>query len=129
MPAPARVKTVEEKRATLAELQRQANRICAGGGSFRDMREHEPRTQPALPREPLRPSGPATSFGRWLLQQSGNNLGDGGFRSELLAYAMADPGFPRDGSPEDVRARLRQIMADGDMFAAVDDAELDWACW
>jgi hypothetical protein len=117
------------KQATLAALREQVQAICTGNGRFQDVRDLDPRSQPAVPNEPIKPNGPHVSFGRWLLQQTGNGLVDGGFRAELLAYAMADRGFPREGSPEDVRARLRAVMADGDMFAAVDDAELDWACW
>lgn len=124
-----------EKRAQLDALRDHVARICAGNGVLRDFRQLEPRPVPnAGAPEPLRPKGPHVPFGRWLLQQTGNNVsgsldGDGGFRAELLAYAMADPRFPKEGSPEDVRKRLREVMADGDMFAAVDDAELDWACW
>lgn len=115
-----------EKRAALEALQRQANLICAGRGAFRDVRQLEPRPVPgAMPAEPLHAKGPMNAFGRWLLQQTGAN----DLRADLIAYAMADRHFPKDGDPEAVRARLREVMADGDMFAAVDDAELDWACW
>ena len=34
--------------------------------------------------------------------------------------------FPRRGSPDDVRMRLNEMQADGDMHAVVDDAETDW---
>jgi len=61
-------------------------------------------------------------FGRWLLAQ--RDRGD--WIDELANSARKDPLFPRDGSPEDVRARLRSLSAEGDTFAAIDDAETDW---
>ncbi|HEU4958975.1 MAG TPA: hypothetical protein VFT56_01090 [Sphingomonas sp.] len=62
-------------------------------------------------------------FGAWLLgqRQRPNWIGS------LAAQAMRDPGFPREGSPEDVRAYLsRQEAWDGDLFEALDDAEAEW---
>ena len=44
----------------------------------------------------------------------------------LIIAARSDREFPLRGDPEAVRARLRACMADGDIFAALDDAELDW---
>ena len=64
-----------------------------------------------------------TPFGEWLLQQRNRT----GWVADLVTAAKADPKFPRRGSPEDVRARLREVMAEGDMFEAVDDAEADWS--
>ncbi|MEP9359974.1 hypothetical protein [Sphingomonas sp. KR3-1] len=61
-------------------------------------------------------------FGEWLLQQSNRT----GYVGELAASAKNDPKFPKAGTPEQVRARLREVMAEGDMFDAVDDAEADW---
>ncbi|WP_242146994.1 hypothetical protein [Sphingomonas sp. BAUL-RG-20F-R05-02] len=40
--------------------------------------------------------------------------------------ARADRTFPKDGAHEAVRAQLRGQQADGDAFAAVDDAGSDW---
>lgn len=62
------------------------------------------------------------SFGSWLLQQKDRSdwVGD------LARAARTDRQFPRNGDPEAVRARLRETMAEGDMFEAVDDAESDW---
>jgi hypothetical protein len=40
--------------------------------------------------------------------------------------ARKDPRFPRNGSPDDVRKHLNAMQAEGDMFEAIDDAELDW---
>ena len=63
-----------------------------------------------------------TPFGEWLIGQTHRDgpLGD------LASAAKADPKFPRRGSPDDIRKRLNEMQADGDMHAAVDDAESDW---
>lgn len=61
-------------------------------------------------------------FGRWLIAQAGRDDALGA----LAKDAKRDPAFPRDGTPEDVRARLRQLQAEGDVFALIDDAELEW---
>lgn len=68
---------------------------------------------------------PALAFGEWLLTQEDR----GGLIGSLAAGAAADRAFPKQGNPEEVRARLRALQADGDMFEAVDDAELDWAAY
>ncbi len=62
------------------------------------------------------------TFGEWLRAQAHRKsaLGD------LAVAAMADPKFPRRGSPDDVRKRLNEIQVDGDMHAVGDDAETDW---
>jgi hypothetical protein len=73
-----------------------------------------------MDREPSDETAP--SFGEWLLQQRDRT----GWVGDLVKSAKADPKFPRAGSPDDVRARLREVMAEGDMFEAVDDAENDW---
>ncbi len=65
------------------------------------------------------------AFGEWVLAQKDR----AGLIGELAAGAAADRAFPKQGNPEDVRARLRVLQADGDMFEAVDDAELDWAAY
>ena len=61
-------------------------------------------------------------FGAWLLTKKD----DDGLLGQLAAGAAADRRFPRNGDPEAVRKHLSQMQADGDMFAAVDDAETDW---
>jgi len=61
-------------------------------------------------------------FGAWLMVRAG----EGGMIGELAAAAKADRGFPPSATPEDLRARLRAAMAEGDMFEAVDEAEIDW---
>ncbi|WP_129586360.1 YozE family protein [Sphingomonas montana] len=67
-------------------------------------------------------NGKGETFGAWLLTQKDreDSVGD------LARAARSDPQFPRAGSPEDVRARLRETMAKGNLFEAVDDAEADW---
>lgn len=61
-------------------------------------------------------------FGMWLLTKKD----DSSLLGQLAAGAAADRRFPRKGDPEAVRKHLSQMQADGDMFAAVDDAETDW---
>ncbi|RZM34842.1 MAG: hypothetical protein EOP67_14920 [Sphingomonas sp.] len=62
------------------------------------------------------------TFGRWLLKQ--RDRGD--WIDPVADAARADRQFPKDGDPEAVRKRLREMSADGDAFAAIDDAEMDW---
>ena len=61
-------------------------------------------------------------FGRWLLAQ--RDRGD--WIDDLAAAARQDNGFPRNGTPDDVRRRLTGFGAPGDMFEALDDAERCW---
>lgn len=61
-------------------------------------------------------------FGAWLLQQKDR----GGFVGQLATTAGTDRRFPKSGDPEGVRTYLREAMADGDMFDAIEDAEADW---
>ena len=61
------------------------------------------------------------TFGEWLLVQKG-----GGALARLIAAAKADPAFPQRGSPDDVRRRLQEMQADGDLLAVIDDAETEW---
>lgn len=67
---------------------------------------------------------PAVPFGTWLLTQKDA----GGLIGQLATGAAADRRFPRAGDAEAVRKHLSAMQADGDMFAAVDDAETDWLC-
>ncbi|MFD1950264.1 hypothetical protein ACFSGX_05725 [Sphingomonas arantia] len=62
------------------------------------------------------------TFGGWLLQQKDRE----GWVGDLAKAARSDPKFPKAGDPEAVRGRLREMMAEGDMFEAVDDAESAW---
>jgi hypothetical protein len=66
--------------------------------------------------------GEKPAFGRWLLTQ--RDRGD--WVDGIADAARADRTFPRNGDPEDVRKHLRSQQADGDAFAAIDDAESDW---
>jgi hypothetical protein len=62
-------------------------------------------------------------FGAWLLAQ--HDRGD--WIDQLAAAARADRGFPKRGSPDDIRKRLQSMGADGDTFEQLDDAERCWA--
>jgi hypothetical protein len=65
-------------------------------------------------------------FGQWLLAQKDR----GDWIDGIAAAARADRSFPTTGDPEAVRKHLRGQQADGDVFAAIDDAESDWqATW
>ncbi len=65
---------------------------------------------------------PAAAFGQWLLTQKDRT----DLVGQLAAGAAVDRRFPRNGDPEVVRKHLSAMQAEGDMFAAVDDAESDW---
>jgi len=65
---------------------------------------------------------PAVPFGRWLLTK--RDRGD--WVDGIADAARADRTFPKNGDPETVRAHLCGQQADGDAFAAIDDAESDW---
>ena len=61
-------------------------------------------------------------FGAWLLEQV-KRLGSLG---ELAKAAKADRLFPKNGSVDDARKRFGEAGADGDAFAALDDAEREF---
>lgn len=61
-------------------------------------------------------------FGKWLLQQTDRP----GLIGQLARCAVADPAFPKAGDPDAIRKRLSDRQAEGDLFEAVEDAELDW---
>jgi hypothetical protein len=61
-------------------------------------------------------------FGRWLIAQKDR----GDWIDALADAARKDSRFPKNGSPDDVRKHLNGMQAEGDMFEAIDDAELDW---
>ena len=63
-----------------------------------------------------------TTFGAWLLTQVGTT----GLIGMLATGAKADRAFPKNGTVQEVRARLILGQADGDLFEALDDAELKW---
>jgi hypothetical protein len=64
-------------------------------------------------------------FGRWLIAQKDR----GDWIDALADAARKDPRFPKNGSPDEVRAHLNFMQAEGDMFEAVDDAEADWLAY
>lgn len=61
-------------------------------------------------------------FGKCFLTQ--RDRGD--WVDGIANAARADRTFPKNGDPEAVRGHLRKQQADGDAFAAIDDAESDW---
>lgn len=115
---------------TLDDLRREVSRIAGGGGSFQDItkgpdfRAFVPAAPDLRLRQAGRTAAPAErgAFGHWLLMQTGRR----DLVGELAKCAVADRGFPKDGDPEAVRQRLSVGQAEGDMFEAVDEAELDW---
>jgi hypothetical protein len=120
-------------RDALENVKREVGRIAAGGGAFQDI--SKPTDYGAFTPAPadsrLEANGRTKTaeekpaFGRWLLQQAGAD----GFLGQLAQAAKNDRGFPKDGSPEDVRKRLNTLGADPDMHEALDDAELDWSSY
>jgi hypothetical protein len=71
---------------------------------------------------PIADPTPAIAFGRWLIAPAAR----GGAIDELAAAARIDPGFPRQGSPAQVRARLQTLGADCDAFEQLAEAERRW---
>lgn len=65
---------------------------------------------------------PKPAFGQWLITQKDR----GDLVGRLAIGAVADRRFTRNGDSEAVRKHLSAMQAEGDMFAAVDDAESDW---
>lgn len=61
-------------------------------------------------------------FVAWLRDQGKKS----GALGELAKAARTDPRFPKAGSADDVRARFASAGADGDAFAALDDAERNY---
>ena len=68
------------------------------------------------------PQEPRPAFGQWLVTQKDRS----DLVGQLAVGAIADRRFPRSADPEAVRKHLSAMQAEGDMFAAVDDAESDW---
>ncbi len=65
------------------------------------------------------------TFGAWLYAQVDRE----GLIDQLVAGAKVDRRFLRNGSPEDVRKHLSAMQAEGDLFEAVDEAEIDWQAY
>lgn len=125
--------TMDDRTKVLDDLRREVGRITGGGGAWQDFTQQPTDYRaftPAPPDSRLRETGRVESpaergpFGRWLVRQPAEGL-----LKALVTAAKADPRFPLNGDPEAVRARLRECMADGDLFEAVDEAELDWASY
>jgi len=72
---------------------------------------------PPRPAAALEP--PRRCFVAWLREQAKS----GGAIGELAKAARLDPSFPKKGSADDVRARFGRFGADGDAYAALEDAE------
>jgi uncharacterized protein YozE (UPF0346 family) len=65
---------------------------------------------------------PKMPFGKWIMTQ--RDRGD--WIDGIAEAARSDRTFPKNGDPEAVRKHLRGQQADGDAFAAIDDAESEW---
>jgi hypothetical protein len=61
-------------------------------------------------------------FGLWLLAHAGQETAIG----QLSSVAKTDRQFKAASTPEELRKLMRGAMADGDLFAVVDDAEGSW---
>ncbi len=85
----------------------------------------EPALEAAEPLEDQQEEAeqPKETFGTWLLAQQTRK----GWVGDLAKAAKADRAFPKRGSPDDVRKRLQEMGAEGDVYEALDDAELDWS--
>ena len=65
---------------------------------------------------------PVAASGQWLLIQADRT----DLVGQVAAGAAVHRRFPRNGDPEAIRKHLSAMQAEGDMFAAVDDAEPNW---
>ncbi|WP_324695557.1 hypothetical protein [Novosphingobium sp. RL4] len=114
------------QKSTPEDLRREITRLLGSKGHFAgaDYRAFTPAPPDTRLRESGRTLPPAErgAFGRWLLRQTEAT----GLLANLVKAARADRQFPLDGDPEAVRKRLRDCGADGDMFEAVEETELDW---
>lgn len=105
--------------------------LAAGVGRQMELRMAAPAPVVAQEPAPVMLPAPVTSvpapsvappppcFAAWLLDQSAR----GGVVGALAKAAGLDRQFPKRGTIEDVRARFSAVGADGDAFAALDDAE------
>jgi hypothetical protein len=78
-----------------------------------------PAPPPYAPVDPAPVAEARPCFVVWLRDQSKRRDAIG----ELAKAVRIDPAFPRAGSAEDVRSRFDRVGADGDAFAALEDAE------
>lgn len=67
-------------------------------------------------------TGKKPPFGQWLIEQEKRN----GAIGELAKHAKADRGFPRSGTVKDVWKRLNSMQVEGDLYEAMEEAELDY---
>lgn len=65
---------------------------------------------------------PKLPFGRWLIEQESR----GGAIGQLAEHARTDPHFPRNGDAKAVWKRLNAVQVDPDLYATMEEAELDW---
>lgn len=65
------------------------------------------------------------AFGAWLLAQRDRV----DWIDPIAMAARSDPLFPKAGDVDAVRSRLEAKGADGDAFAALEAAELDWLAY
>lgn len=83
-------------------------------------RMEAPAPPPRVPAEPaLVVQEARPCFVVWLREQGKRKDAIG----ELAKAVRIDPAFPRAGSADDVRSRFGKVGADGDAFAALEDAE------
>lgn len=61
-------------------------------------------------------------FGQWLIEQEKRE----GVIGELARHAKADRSFPRNGTIKDVWKRLNTMQVEGDLYDAMEEAELDY---
>ena len=62
------------------------------------------------------------ALGKWMLTRRDR----GEWINGIADAARADHTFPKNGDPEAVPKYLRSQQADGDAFAAIDNAESEW---
>ncbi|WP_278392040.1 YozE family protein [Sphingobium yanoikuyae] len=61
-------------------------------------------------------------FGQWLIEQENRE----GAIGELAKHAKADRSFPKSGTVKDVWKRLNTMQVEGDLYDAMEEAELDY---
>jgi hypothetical protein len=77
-----------------------------------------------MPEQTMRMFDAKPTFGAWLINQRKQT----GWLGDFALAAHADSKFPRNGDVEAVKGWLSTMMASGDDWAALDDAENDWLC-
>lgn len=66
--------------------------------------------------------GKKPAFGQWLIDQHQR----GGTIGRLATLAKDDRGFPRDADTKKIWQRLNAMQVDGDLYDAMEEAELDY---